>query len=410
VAIDQRSAKLLHNVYDNDETLGAEDLSYLENVGLVPKRDITVAHNDVITRLRAIASTVELANAANVFVAACVSAEVQWRSVLPALSVAFAMPEHGLDDWSRGMCRVCFLYENNTIDSTARAFANFRHGGVLDGNPIDALLALEIAGSEPTWPAPTPRDIWVFHRVLDTLRTLPANARYSKARSAIVATKLLAHGSVAHCMTWLEQLALMGILETPDRPGMFTAFTNALNRDERPNVRIEPPAPLAWWRAADGVNEELVDRLFGHLQRPVKEPRAAPKPESTSDSGPKRAPKTVMPPQVGHVYAVKTGSSWTGVYCHEVNTNAKGVVIARIEFIDVFVDHVPTASEVTGRAVHDRYDGRWQGWCSSLGITAGVRLVAERVETPKTGAKTPDRIAFCRAAELRHFATSHFSA
>jgi hypothetical protein len=370
---------------------------------------VVVTHNEVIARLQAIAPTVDVTAAANVFVAACGSADTKWRSVLPALSVALAMPSHDLDDWSRGMCRVCFLCENNTIYPTKLAFANHRYGGVLDGNPIEALVALEIASREPTWPEPTSRDVWVFHQMLDLLRGLAPTARYGKARSAILSTKLLAQGNTAQCTSWLEQLGLIGVLETAERSGMFTAFTNALTRDQRPNVRVEPSAPLGWWTAADGLNETLIDRLFGHLPCPENEPTTAKKATLTTDNVARRLPKVVQPPTARQVYAVKVGSSYAAVYCHAVETSEKGIVRARIEFLDVLLERLPTQLEVAGRTTRDRSDGRWQGWCTGLANTSGVRLIAEDMDPPVTSACVPDRVPFCRAAELRHLAKWHFA-
>ena len=176
-------------------------LQALADAGLEPNRFVAIPHDEAVNRLRQAAAGVDLRRAADAFVASMTSSDLAWLTVLPATALGLAMPAHPMDAMGGGSCRVCFHREERA-DPTLRAY--FRHlqgAGWGTGGPIEGLLALEAAGSAEGWPQPTPRDIWVFHRLLDLLRALPADTRYGKARTALKDAKLLRVNNPYRCET-----------------------------------------------------------------------------------------------------------------------------------------------------------------------------------------------------------------
>jgi len=236
---------------------------------------VTLEHDEAIAQLRQLAAAIDLRQAANAFVAALVASDLAGQTVLPAAALGLALPEHDAQWLSGGHCQICF-YSPDAVDSAECAYFRRSQGADWgENNPVAGVLALQQAASgspDGSWPPPPPRAIWVFYRLLDLVRGLPGTARYGKARSVIQKAQLLSANNRYRCETVLEALAFIGILETPAHPGMFTRFTPAIERDRRPNTRVEVPAPLAWWTAGQGLNEALVTRLFGHLECPGDEP------------------------------------------------------------------------------------------------------------------------------------------
>ncbi|RUO90761.1 hypothetical protein D7Y11_23505 [Corallococcus sp. AB018] len=384
----------------------------LRDTGLVPNVFIQWGHDEVITRLRKSAAACDLRPAADAFVASMGSADLAWLTVLPAAVLGRAMPVHAEDPMGGGSCRVCF-FKADVIDTTQAAY--FRHlegAGWGDAQPADGVLALNAAIASPpsAWPKPTPRDVWVFHQVLDLLRGLPSTARYSQARTALHKAGLLSASRPSRCGTVLEALAFIGILQTPEHPGLMTRFTTAIERDQRPSVRVEVPAPLAWWSAKEGLQETLVATLFGHLERPKAEPTPpppAPTARRKTDSPAGARPKSIPgPPAPGSVYAIRFREDlWGAAYCHEVRTDGRG----RMEFLDLLSPTPPTADQLTVIGFRDRLNGeRWQTWCSGLDKTPGVKRIAMDVPAPAHGQPVPERIPHGGARDLQHLAGWNF--
>ncbi|RKG55426.1 hypothetical protein D7X30_26705 [Corallococcus sp. AB011P] len=388
----------------------------LRDAGLVPNVFIQWGHDEAIDKLRQSATKVDLRPAADAFVASLVSADFAWLTVLPAAVLGRAMPVHAEESMRGGSCRVCF-FEAGAIDTTQAAY--FRHlegAGWGDAQPVNGVLALSAAIDSPpsSWPKPTPRDVWVFHQVLDLLRGLPPTARYSQARTALHKAGLLSTNRPSRCGTVLEALAFIGILQTPEHPGLMTRFTPAIERDRRPSVRVEVPAPLAWWSAKEGLQETLLATLFGHLERPKAEPTpptATPtaRRKTASPAGPR--PKSITgPPTPGSVYAIRFREDlWGAAYCHEVRTDGRGIPRGRMEYLDLLSPTPPTADQVAGIGFRDRLNGeRWQTWCGGLDKTTGVKRIAVDVPAPAHRQPVPERIPTGGASDLLHLAQWNF--
>ncbi|MCP3144981.1 hypothetical protein [Pyxidicoccus xibeiensis] len=389
----------------------------LRDAGWVPNAFTHWAHDEAIDRLRQAAAAVDLRQAADAFVASMVSAEPAWLTVLPATALGRAMPAHAEQPMGGGSCRVCF-YKADAVDTTQAAYFRQLDGsGWGDAHPAEGALALAAVIDSPAaaWPKPTPRDVWVFHRVFELLRALPSTARYSHARAALQQAGLLRANRPSRCETVLEALAFIGILQTPEHPGLMTRFTPAIERDRRPSVRVEVPAPLAWWTAGDGIHEALVATLFGHLEKPEAEPVPPPpaKPAGRRKAGSPASPRPKSisgPPTPGSVYAVRYREDlWGAAYCHEVRTDERGIVRGRMEYLDLLSPTPPTADQVAGISFRDRRNGeRWQTWCSGLEKTTGVKRIAVEVPAPAHAQPVPERIPIGGARDLQHLAGWNF--
>ncbi|MET1078880.1 MAG: hypothetical protein ABWY06_12765 [Pseudomonas sp.] len=397
------------------DTVTAEERQQLADAHSMPNQFVSMEHDACISRLQALAGAVELQRAADAFVASLVSSTPAWATVLPAMALGLTLPAHTASRVAPDrVCNLCFHTDASKDRAQQSYFHQISGSAWGENDPLDAVLALENATAiaADLWPVPSERDTWVFHQLLELLRGLPAAARYSKAREAIKASGLLAVNTPARCETLLAALAFIGVLETPEHPGLFTRFTSSSERDMRPNVRVEVPGPLAWWSSDHGLNEALLERLFGHLPVPAHEPAApakvkAPKAAKAPSSGPKAISGPVA---AGDIYAVRYREDlWGAVYCHAEETDARGITRGRVEYLDLLSPTTPSAEQVRGLAYRDRLNGeRCQHWSAGLAKTTGVKRIAVGQPAPVHQQPTPTRISFAGAKELGHLASWHF--
>ena len=225
----------------------------------------------------------------------------------------------------------------------------------------------------------------------------------------------------------LEDLALIGVLAPTDRPGMWEKFTSYRERDQRPTVRVEVQAPLAWWDTTvgdGGIRGEVYDAIFGDLSIPAVDlagPRPAPAPalKDTLTGGlsarvrglsPKasKAPSSVGagPAAPGDIWAIRIKpGQWVTAYLHELRETNRPYAYA--EFLAGVFPEMPLAADISAEA-QPRRTGRTGTWVHSLEKTpldapdragpTGPRLGGAPARRRELGrrarAQAPRRLAF----------------
>ena len=411
----------LHHV---PPSISQTDLDKLKEHGHEPNKMFYSEHDKILTELRQLTATWTIGEAAAAFVAGLWSAPFYWQSALTGKLIADVMPEHPDTPYagSTHICTICGFHKQ-AVDTTYVWYQSITSGTPLDGEPIGHVFALREMAKAQERPKPTQYDCWTFRAILTVLRNLPPKARYSKAREALYKANLLPSKNKWVYTSLLETLALIGILDTPDHPGMATRFTSYIERDQRPNIRVEPQAPLAWWDSSVGLNENTLQNIFAAFDcSPVSltdRPEPHPPIEKTTTGAlekqrPSRTqiPKTSSqagkgPVEAGDVYAIRIREGvWVTAYCHEVEM--AHTLRARMEFLDGVFDHMPTPEEIKP-AFRGRKDGRWQQWCASVDSTSWVRRITRKYPTPQTNEPDPDRIPGGGAKDLKHLADWCFS-
>ncbi|MFX3646409.1 MAG: hypothetical protein ACE3K2_02905 [Paenibacillus sp.] len=399
------------------DSLPVKDRETLEAAGHEPNRFKRPQHDETITELKKLANQWTVEDGAQAFVASMWSAPMIWRSLLTGKLIASSMPSHEHTPYpSSSTCKICGLSVDQATDTTLQWYWRMINGTPLDGDPFGYVLALRELAAVQELPIPNEYDRWTFRAVLTVLRELPPKTRYSKAAAALKKQRLLPTQKEYAYRDLLETLALMGILDTPEHPGMITEFTSYIQRDERPNVRVEVQAPLAWWDSSVGINENNLNKIFHDFDLsnisladkpeespPVKETilGALEKMRSVRGKVPKPSPDAgTGEVQSGDVYAVRVREGvWVTVYCHEVRD--KRVIV---EYLDGVFPEMPGKSDLHG-TFRPRTSGRWQ--CSAIAIdsTSWVRRVAREFPIPDSPLQEPDRIPFHNAKDLKHMAS-----
>lgn len=397
----------------------------LAAAGLDPDTAADPAHDDVLAQLRERAAAWSLEAAAAAFVAGLWSAPAAWRSALPGVLIARAMPAHPFTPWSASspdLCEVCGWRRGPVQLLQAWAF-RLTAGTPLDGDPAGYAQVLQWLGDAR--PEPTEYDRWALGALRTVLRDLPAGSRYAAAAKAIATAKILRGARTPAAV--LEDLALVGVLAPPTHPGMAERFTTYRERDMRPDVRVEVQAPLAWWDSRvgqHGMRTEWFDALFGMLDIPdvsLDAPRPVPSPaaKDSLDGGLAARVRALTPKQpkaaasvgdgpaaAGDVWAIRLEPGrWVTAYVHEVR--GRGRPYAHAEFLAGVFSDIPEAADIPTR-VQPRRSGRAPTWVHSLEKTPWVRRIAQNRPAPAGDEARPQNGNWCAAKELRHLSSWHY--
>ncbi len=402
-------------LYRIPTSIPVNQLESLKQAGHMPNQMSHPEHDEIWDAFYTLADNWTLSEAAHAFIAGLWSAPFLWQSALNAKLLSLATPRHTFTPY-KGSVNTCIIcgFHKKAVDSTL-AWYNCMTGGVpLDGDPVKYVFALremEKLGQKPT---PTAYDLWTFRAILTVIRSLPPKSRYSKLRDSLYKEKLLPASQKGNICSFLEGLALAGILDTPDHPGMPTRFTTYQERDIRPSVRVEPQSPLAWWDSSFGINETTLKKIFGEIDCSCVSLADRPTPSiplSQTVTGSlqkqkmpcKRLPKSPDagkgPIQAGDVYAIRIREDvWVTAYCHK--TEEKYAVM---EYLDGIFSEMPKKSHIIS-AYRPRKNGRWQAKTSSMDRTTGIKRIARNIPAPQSELAKPDSIPFATANNLKHLA------
>ena len=209
-------------------------------------------------------------------------------------------------------------------------------------------------------------------------------------------------------------MALIGLLDTEQCPGLFTRYTSYAKRDERPSVRTEVQGPLAVWDSSVGINDTTLKKLFPDLDTSSVDLANRPQPVPsllqtvTGDLEKRRLPRPKVvrspdagsgPVQAGDVYAVRIRDNvWVTVYCHKIEGR-----YVYVEYLDGIFPEMPMKAQLKN-TVRPRRDGRWQMRASGMDKTTGVRRVARNMPVPISDLPKPEKAPYGNAGELRHLA------
>ncbi|WIX79730.1 hypothetical protein QRX50_02710 [Amycolatopsis carbonis] len=285
-------------------------------------------------------------------------------------------------------------------------------GAPIDGDVPGHVLALEELAGQPR-PVPSEHDRWLLRAVLTVLRTLPAGKGYGAARTELKRHRLLDTTSVHAYGSVLEELALVGVVATADHPGLVRRWSDYVERDQRPNDRIEVQGPLAWWRSSEGLREDVVREVFadfdtGDVDLDAPRPAAGSTIAAAVGKRVRELARTgtvarsvgTEPAAAGDVYAMRVAADrWVTLYVWSVDATGSRPY-AEVEFLAGLFPELPAPAALSGR-VQPRRAKRWRYRAHSLEKAPNTRRVAQGVPGPEAEGPPPDRSAAGNAKDLR---------
>ena len=395
-------------------------LEGLDQAHHMPNQLFYPEHDEILQELSRLADAWTLPEAADAFVASLWSAPFLWRSALPGILLARVMPSHPHTPYggSADTCVICG-FQGRAVDATMSWYYRMNQGTPLDGEPVGYVLALREMAVLKERPIPTEYDLWTFRAILTMIRLAPPKTRYSKLRDMLHKERLLPTSNKYAYGSLLETMALIGLLDTEQCPGLFTRYTSYAKRDERPSVRTEVQGPLAMWDSSVGINDTTLKKLFPDLDTSSVDLTDRPQPVPplsqtvTGDLEKRRLPRPKVvrspdagsgPVQAGDVYAVRIRDNvWITVYCHKIEGR-----YVYVEYLDGIFPEMPMKAQLKN-TVRPRRDGRWQMRASGMDKTTGVRRVARNMPAPISDLPEPEKAPYGNAGELRHLASWCFA-
>ena len=265
---DKRALEILFGTYwspsgwNPKPHVSAEDFAYAKSRRIMFD-PIRPTHDEAVARLHAARDCLDLRRVADGFLASLSTRRPEWRSALGSFSVSRWLPTHEAMVVER-YCGVCGLYEDTHAEDQDLNVLNFERlkwGGVRHADPIYAALDLEMFSASPP-PAPTADDVRIVRELVAAIVSASPSVT-SAALHAHFPASLKSNKSERDMIVAI--LGLCGILGTPRHPGFGERFVPS-NQRVLPNRHyVDMAYPACWWRRSDGVNDDRLRAVFGHV-------------------------------------------------------------------------------------------------------------------------------------------------
>lgn len=392
----------------------------LDRLDLAPNHIISLSHNRLLEDFKSLADRWTIDQAATAYLSAFASADYSWQAILLAKVLARHLPAHDFEAYgaSSSCCKICG-FNDQALNETEVIYRAMTGGPATEGNIQHLFLTLRYLADQPL-PQPSQDDLSVFKNILSLIRQAPAGKSFSYIRDQLKKAKLFANPSVYVISGILENMALMGLLDTEDHPGLWESFTTYIERDSRPSVRIEVQAPLAWWTTTEGLNEAHLAAIFPAYDFSAEAAEAwgdLPQADFKDNliyqwqrkrlprkSSPKSPHAGSGPAQAGDVYAIRMpDQTWLTVYCHQIQGSH-----VLLEVLQGRFSNFPSQDQLILK-IKTGWDGRhFQQKTSGLDRTSGVRRIA-RNKSLSQASPLEDFPPFGSIADLKRKADYFFS-
>ncbi|MBR1175763.1 hypothetical protein JQ617_17535 [Bradyrhizobium sp. KB893862 SZCCT0404] len=270
---DKKALRILFDTYwspkgwKRDETVDRAEFEYARRAGYMFD-PVVVAHDDIVAGLVSVRARVNLQRVADAFLASLSTRRLELRSALGSFAYAAQFPIHGLDEQTarrvpsgRLNCLICGRYGHASPeqqDLNILSFERWRWGGIRHADPLYSWFDLT-QFEKADLIEPTEEDCSILARILDTATSLASVARPKELEKRL--GKVIKSNRAERCVL-IQILGYCGVLKPAGRNGFLQAFTADELRDRPPDRANDWTYPVIWWRGADGVDRDVLSRLF----------------------------------------------------------------------------------------------------------------------------------------------------
>jgi hypothetical protein len=270
---DKKGLQILLDTYwspkdwKRDRTIDPADFDYARQAGYMFD-PVTATHDDIVARLLAIRNRVSIEQATDAFLASLSTRRLELRSALGSFSFAANFPDHRLLDRAVGplpsgrlQCLLCGLYGYSTAeqqDLNVLSFERWKWGGVRHVSPLYCWFDLT-QFEKAELDAPTQEDYSILARIVEIASSLSPKAKPNELEKRI--SKVI-KSNASERRVLIEILGHCGVLKPAGRCGFLQAFTSDELRDRPPDHTNDWQYPVIWWRGADGIDRDALNRLF----------------------------------------------------------------------------------------------------------------------------------------------------
>jgi hypothetical protein len=253
--------------WKRDQAIDSADFEYARQAGYMFD-PVTVTHDDIVARLLKIRNRLSLERVTDAFLSSLSTRRLELRSALGSFSFAAHFPDHRLAETAhsrvpsdRLRCHLCDLYANSVAepqDVNVLSFERWKWGGVRHENPLYCWFDLT-QFEKASLDAPTQEDYSILARIVEIASELPPKAKPNELEKRI--SKVIKSNS-SERRALIEILGYCGVLKPAGRCSFLQAFTSSEHRDRPPDHKNDWNYPVIWWRGADGVDRNALNRLF----------------------------------------------------------------------------------------------------------------------------------------------------
>jgi hypothetical protein len=260
--MDKRALKILFDTYwsakgwlrdDERKRTPPEAFEYAKGAGVMFD-PLVIEHDEIVTRLFAARDALTLTQVANAFVASLSTRRLERRSALGSYVNFRHANSHQLP-------RLMSAKQPEPEDLNVLNFERFKWGGVRHGEPLYAMLDLELFAASPA-EKPEETDVLALRRLLDAIDAAPPKTTASNLQAQLGdAFK----SNKAERDNVIGILGICGVLATPKHPGFLTSFPDYSSQTLPDRHFVDMAYPACWWTRSVGIHRPSVDKVFGHL-------------------------------------------------------------------------------------------------------------------------------------------------
>lgn len=263
---DKRALSILFDVYwssagwkpDADRRTSPDDFAFAKQQGFMFD-ELTLDHATVMSRLERAVRRLKPEVVGNAFLTSLSSRQLHLRSALGSYAVFRHLAEHAPVGSTR--CDWCGFYLEGTRDLNVLNFERHKWGGVRHGDPLYAMLDLELFALEA--PAtPTDSDVALLKALIAAIEHAPPGTssanlhkHFPRELKANKAERDVIVGILGYC----------GALSSSAHPGFAERFVPSTERQLPDRRFVDMAYPACWWTSAEPFEHSALKPYFGQL-------------------------------------------------------------------------------------------------------------------------------------------------
>jgi hypothetical protein len=226
--------------------------------------EVIISHRDLFNWLSETLVKINKKQLTDAFLYSLSTRDLTYRPYLASYVFASSIPKHNIDKevYPSGniACKYCGHCETYPEDASYLESELVNWGGVRVNQVFGATFYLDRFVSLDKV-KPSKKDFDIFNNVIDTILLSEDGARPRDLEK--IFGKIFKSNKGQREML-IDQLGVIGILETEKYKGFHTKYT-PLNLRVIPAVsKIDWIFPVCWWRGKDKINFEAYNYFFGH--------------------------------------------------------------------------------------------------------------------------------------------------
>jgi hypothetical protein len=234
------------------------------------KTEVNISHNELYSLLSETLAKIDKTKLTDAFLCSLNSKDLTYRPYLASYVFASSIPDHNIDKevYPSGniackYCGYCETYPDDTnhLESELINWGGVRFDQVFSATYyLDKFLSLDII-------KPSKKDFDIFNNIIDTILLLDNEAKPRDLEK--IFSKIFKSNKGQREML-IDQLGVIGILETDKYKGFHTKYTAPNMRKIPPVSKIDWRFPVCWWRGKDKINFETYNYFFGYYSELVR--------------------------------------------------------------------------------------------------------------------------------------------